>query len=52
MATRIINIDRNTSLLSPPDLCDWVADDDMVHFVIEAVAEYGSGMEPAIEFVV
>ncbi len=38
MATRFINIDRNTPLLLPPDLRDWVADDDMVHFVIEAVA--------------
>jgi len=37
MATRFVNIDRNTPMLLPPDLRDWVAQDDMVHFVIEAV---------------
>lgn len=37
MSTHFISIDRNQSLLLPPDLRDWVADDDMVHFVIEAV---------------
>lgn len=25
-------------MLLPPDLCEWAPDDDMVHFVIEAVA--------------
>lgn len=37
MAARFINIDRQTALLLPPDLRDWVAEDDLVHFVIEAV---------------
>ena len=37
MAARFINIDRQTPLLLPPDLRDWVAEDDLVHFVIEAV---------------
>ena len=37
IATRFINIDRNTPLLLPPDLRDWVPEDDIVHFVIEAV---------------
>ena len=37
MAARFINIDRQTTLLLPPDLRDWVAEDDLVHFVIEAV---------------
>lgn len=37
MAHRFKNIDRNTPMLLPPDLRDWVAEDDMVHFVIEAV---------------
>ena len=37
MAARFINIDRNTPMLLPPDLRDWVAEDDLVHFVIEAV---------------
>ena len=37
MAARFINIDRQTPLLLPPDMRDWVAEDDLVHFVIEAV---------------
>ncbi|MDP6718859.1 MAG: transposase, partial [Pirellulaceae bacterium] len=37
MATRFVNIDRNTPMLLPPDLRDWVPQEDMVHFVIEAV---------------
>lgn len=37
MATRLVNIDRQTPLLLPPDLRAWVPADDMVHFVIEAV---------------
>ena len=37
MAARFINIERQTTLLLPPDLRDWVAEDDLVHFVIEAV---------------
>ena len=37
MAARFVNIDRQTTLLLPPDLRDWVGEDDLVHFVIEAV---------------
>ena len=37
MAQRFKNTDRNTPLLLPPDLRDWVAEDDLVHFVIQAV---------------
>jgi len=37
MAQRFKNIDRDTPLLLPPDLRDWVAEDDLVHFVIQAV---------------
>lgn len=37
MATRFVKVDRNTRMLLPPDLRDWVPDEDMVHFVIEAV---------------
>jgi len=36
-AQRFKNIDRNTPLLLPLDLRDWVAEDDLVHFVIHAV---------------
>jgi len=38
MATRFVNVDRETPMLLPPDLREWVPADDMVHFVIEAVA--------------
>ena len=37
MATKLVNIDRRTPLLLPVDLRDWVAEDDFVHFVLEAV---------------
>jgi len=33
-----ITYDRTHGLLFPPDLCDWVGDDDLVHFIIEAEA--------------
>ena len=37
MAHRFQNIDRDTPLLLPADLRDWVAEDDLVHFIIQAV---------------
>lgn len=37
MSTRFVNIDRDTPMLLPPDLRDWVPEDDLVHFVLEAV---------------
>jgi transposase len=37
MAHRFQNTDRHTPLLLPPDLRDWVAEDDLVHFIIQAV---------------
>jgi hypothetical protein len=37
MAQRFKTIDRNTPVLLPPDLRDWVAQDDLLHFVIHAV---------------
>jgi hypothetical protein len=37
MAQRCKTIDRNSPFLLPPDLRDWVAQDDLVHFVIHAV---------------
>jgi len=37
MAARFVNIDRQTPMLLPPDLRDWVPADDLVHFVIESV---------------
>lgn len=38
MATRFVSIDRDTPLLLPPDLRDWVPADHLVHFVVDAVA--------------
>lgn len=35
MAAKFVNIARNTPMLLPPDLRDWVTEDDLVHFVIE-----------------
>ena len=32
-----MNVDRDTPMLLPPDLRDWVPADDMVHFVLEVV---------------
>lgn len=37
MSTRFVSVDRNQPLLLPVDLRDWVPEDDLVHFVIEAV---------------
>ena len=37
MAQRFKNADRKTPMLLPPDLREWVAEDDLVHFVIAAV---------------
>ncbi len=37
MAASFISIDRNTPMLLPPDLREWIPEDDMVHFVLEAV---------------
>jgi len=37
MTARYVNVDRETPLLLPPDLRDWVAQDDLAHFVLLAV---------------
>lgn len=37
MSSHFVNVDRDTPLLLPPDLRQWVPEDDLVHFVIEAV---------------
>ena len=55
MSARFVNIDRETPMLLPPDLREWVAEDDLAHFILEAVEgldtagaainERGSGSE-------
>ena len=37
MATRLKNLDRDTPMLLPPDLRDWIPDKHIVHFLIDAV---------------
>ena len=37
MSARFVDIDRNTPMRLPADMRDWVPEDDLVHFVIEAV---------------
>ena len=37
MKTRFVSVDRDQPLLLPPDLRDWIPQDDLVHFVVEAV---------------
>ena len=44
MSTRFLSADRNQPLLLPPDLREWVPDDDLVHFVIGAVDTLDTGV--------
>ena len=37
MSARLVNIDRNTPMMFPPDLRDLVSENDIVHFIIDAV---------------
>jgi len=37
MPERLVNVDRDTPMLLPVDLRDWVRENDLVHFVINAV---------------
>jgi transposase len=37
MGTKYVNVDRETPMLLPPDVRDWVADNELALFVLEAV---------------
>lgn len=37
MPARLVNVDRDTPLLLPPDLRQWVPEDHLVHYVVDAV---------------
>jgi transposase len=37
MPARFVNIDHDTPMLLPPDLRDWVPEDHLVHFIMDAV---------------
>lgn len=39
MASRFVNIDRDTVLLMPPDMREWVPKNHLSHFIIDAVDE-------------
>lgn len=41
MARRLVNVDRETPLLMPPSIQEWIAEDDMARFIVEAVASVG-----------
>ncbi len=42
MPARYVTVDRETPMLLPPDLRDWVPADHLVHFVIDASGELGA----------
>ncbi len=41
MATKYVNVDRETPMLLPPDLRDWVAGNELALFILEAVESTG-----------
>lgn len=43
MAARFVTIDHDTSLLLPPDQRDWVPENHLVHFVMDAVGLLNMG---------
>lgn len=43
MATNFVTIDRNAPMLLPPDLRDWVEDDDLVHFIVDVSLRVSDG---------
>ena len=38
MSTRLVMVDRETPMLLPPDLRDWLPEGHLVHFIVDAVA--------------
>jgi transposase len=38
MAERLVNVDRDTPMLLPVDLREWIADDDIAHFIVEVIS--------------
>jgi len=37
MAERFVNVDRQTPMFLPPDLREWVADNELAHLILDAV---------------
>jgi transposase len=44
MPARYVNVDRETPMLMPPDLRDWVAKDDVTHFIVDALEQCDLGL--------
>jgi len=38
MSLRLVNVDRDTPMLLPVDLRDWVPVDHIVHLILDAVS--------------
>ena len=43
MAARFINLDRQTPMFLPCDLREWVPEDHIVHFILDAVEQIPTG---------
>ncbi|MEO5961424.1 MAG: transposase [Opitutaceae bacterium] len=43
MGAKFVNVDRDTALLLPPDMREWVPEDHLVHFLLEAVEHIDVG---------
>lgn len=43
MAERFVNVDRDTPMLLPVDLRQWIPENDLVHFVVNAVEAMNLG---------
>ncbi len=41
--SKFVDSERDQAFLLPPDLRDWIPEDDLAHFVIEAVEHLESG---------
>ena len=42
MAMRLKNVDRETPMLLPPDMRDWLPEDHIARFIVEAVESLSS----------
>jgi len=43
VAERFVNVDRQTPMLLPPDLREWLADNELAHLILEAVEQCDVG---------
>jgi len=43
MSVRLVNIDRATPMLFPADMREWLPENHLVHFVVDAVNQIGAG---------